>query len=130
MPHSSLKMRLKKTCNSRRWIWPVLSMGLPLDVGSSTRLSPSCTQHHLNTPLGMLAVEGRVSPPAADGSPSTHGQHPGLMPYLCGVQAGPWPQRWALGAGGHLRAPKAPVSPCMAPACLLAYSPVSVMSCG
>lgn len=108
IPRCSLKMRLKKTCGSWRWIWPELSVGLPLGVGSRVHLSPSCAQHPLNPHWRMLSAEVRLSLPAPAGSPSAHGQHRGSTPYPCGVQAGPWPRGQVARVGGHPTAPRAP----------------------
>lgn len=40
MPHCSLKIRSKKTCNSWQWIWSMFSVGFTLAVDSRVWLSP------------------------------------------------------------------------------------------
>lgn len=110
IPLCSLKMRLKKTCDSWWWIWPVLSVGLPLDVGSRVPSRPAVHSIPPKPPWRMLSAEVRLSRPAPAGSPSAHGQHRGSTPYPCGVQAGPWPRGQVAGVGGHPTAPRAPFS--------------------
>lgn len=129
IPLRSLKMRLKKTCDSWRWIWPVLSVGLPLDVGSGVHLSPSCAQHPLKAPLEDAVCGGTALP----ASPSWVSQRPRPAPGLDTLPLRGASGSLAPGAGGRGRwaphSPQGPLHPCTAPARLLAYCPVSLMSC-